>query len=374
MELALYAPGAGYYVRGRSPFGIHGDFYTAEQLQPVFGTLIAQYVAAVARGDGIARGFPRRGTRRGSQARWRLRWPDSATRPWKRSAAGCRRGVSRASCSPTSSSTRCRFVWRCGARRTFREMLVAFDGERFALSKARRAEARRSNTCGVIYADAADGAVVEIHLRCARVARAHRRGASRAAASSSTTATRRASSSAIREGTLMSYHRHAASRGRACRIPATATSPRTSRSPRSRSGADRGLEVRAFREACADLLGAGEARSVRRGARRGATKAKRCRRRLQLKTLLFGMGETFRLCWLEKDVSTNKKGPDHSGPWLKSLTCLQSLCGTPLLTSFSSEQPSSSRALQLSWLRSSSIDSPKHQICDLEKDRSVIHI
>ncbi len=40
MEVALYHPGSGYYRRRRSPFGRDGDFYTATQLQPVFGDLI----------------------------------------------------------------------------------------------------------------------------------------------------------------------------------------------------------------------------------------------------------------------------------------------------------------------------------------------
>src|SRR6185436_11838029 len=41
METALYHPEHGYYRRARDPFGRSGDFYTAEQLQPVFGILIA---------------------------------------------------------------------------------------------------------------------------------------------------------------------------------------------------------------------------------------------------------------------------------------------------------------------------------------------
>ena len=45
MDLALYAPRLGYYVRGQDPFGARGDFYTAEQLQPLFGILIAQFIA-----------------------------------------------------------------------------------------------------------------------------------------------------------------------------------------------------------------------------------------------------------------------------------------------------------------------------------------
>jgi SAM-dependent MidA family methyltransferase len=42
MEAALYEPAHGYYRRqDRDPFGKEGDFFTAEQLQPVFGILIA---------------------------------------------------------------------------------------------------------------------------------------------------------------------------------------------------------------------------------------------------------------------------------------------------------------------------------------------
>jgi SAM-dependent MidA family methyltransferase len=48
MELALYHPQYGYYRRkDRDPFGKRGDFYTASQLQPVFGRLIARAVRAL---------------------------------------------------------------------------------------------------------------------------------------------------------------------------------------------------------------------------------------------------------------------------------------------------------------------------------------
>lgn len=45
MELALYHPSLGYYRRPRDPFGASGDYYTSSQLQPVFGRLIAQKIA-----------------------------------------------------------------------------------------------------------------------------------------------------------------------------------------------------------------------------------------------------------------------------------------------------------------------------------------
>jgi len=45
MELALYHPQYGYYTRkDRDPFGKRGDFFTASQMQPVFGRLIARAV------------------------------------------------------------------------------------------------------------------------------------------------------------------------------------------------------------------------------------------------------------------------------------------------------------------------------------------
>ncbi len=44
MELALYHPSLGYYRRGSDAFGREGDFYTNSQLQPVFGRLVAQQI------------------------------------------------------------------------------------------------------------------------------------------------------------------------------------------------------------------------------------------------------------------------------------------------------------------------------------------
>ena len=53
MELALYHPEFGYYRRGSTDvFGVQGDFYTAGQLQPVWGELLSEFVAQVHRATG----------------------------------------------------------------------------------------------------------------------------------------------------------------------------------------------------------------------------------------------------------------------------------------------------------------------------------
>ena len=47
MNLALYAPGLGYYVAGATKFGAAGDFVTAPELSPLFGRTLALQVAQI---------------------------------------------------------------------------------------------------------------------------------------------------------------------------------------------------------------------------------------------------------------------------------------------------------------------------------------
>lgn len=57
MELALYHPQHGYYRGRHDPFGRDGDFFTNAQLQPVFGRLIAQQLQRWSREPGMPPGF-----------------------------------------------------------------------------------------------------------------------------------------------------------------------------------------------------------------------------------------------------------------------------------------------------------------------------
>lgn len=49
MELALYAPGLGYYSAGAQKFGAAGDFVTAPEISPLFGHCVARQSAQVLR-------------------------------------------------------------------------------------------------------------------------------------------------------------------------------------------------------------------------------------------------------------------------------------------------------------------------------------
>jgi SAM-dependent MidA family methyltransferase len=57
MELALYAPGLGYYSAGARKFGAGGDFVTAPELGPIFATAIAAAVAPALRAVGAGSAF-----------------------------------------------------------------------------------------------------------------------------------------------------------------------------------------------------------------------------------------------------------------------------------------------------------------------------
>ena len=47
MDLALYAPGLGYYAAGAAKFGEAGDFVTAPEMSPLFAAALATQVAAI---------------------------------------------------------------------------------------------------------------------------------------------------------------------------------------------------------------------------------------------------------------------------------------------------------------------------------------
>jgi SAM-dependent MidA family methyltransferase len=53
MQLALYAPGLGYYTAGAAKFAEAGDFTTAPEMSPLFGASLASQVAEVLQREGL---------------------------------------------------------------------------------------------------------------------------------------------------------------------------------------------------------------------------------------------------------------------------------------------------------------------------------
>src|ERR1019366_5104159 len=47
LELALYAPGLGYYTAGARKFGQEGDFITAPELSSLFGRTLARQLVEI---------------------------------------------------------------------------------------------------------------------------------------------------------------------------------------------------------------------------------------------------------------------------------------------------------------------------------------
>ena len=76
MDLALYAPGLGYYSAGGVKLGIAGDFTTAPELSDLFSQCVANQLAQVL-------------AVRGSEARF----VDPGSAAVRRGATGCRAAV-----------------------------------------------------------------------------------------------------------------------------------------------------------------------------------------------------------------------------------------------------------------------------------------
>jgi SAM-dependent MidA family methyltransferase len=115
------------------------------------------------------------------------------------------------------------------------------------------------------------------------------------------------------QGTLMSYRRHCAIAdvlARPGEQDITAHVCFTALEDRARAC---GFRRVAFQSLAQTLLDAGRPDQFA-SVLSDSTPAGSLRRRLQLKTLLYGMGESFRTLLLAKEARADKKGPEDSGP------------------------------------------------------------
>jgi SAM-dependent MidA family methyltransferase len=291
MDLALYAPGLGYYVRDKDPFGAQGDFYTAEQLQPVFGVLIAQFAASLRARMESPADFRviELGAGRGEMAGALAEFSYASVDVLRGALPGRVTGMVFA--NEFFDALPVRLAVRRGGR--FREVLVTVSDGCFRFADGPRCDGHALEYLERFFPDSGDGSVIEIHLRAIewlrRIADALDGWLLIVDYGYTSREFERYS-----EGTLMSYHRHTASTGVlsdpgnrdiTAHVPFTVLEEELRR---------RGFGVERLRTLASFLLKVGEADRFAAALRADGEK-EALMRRMQLKTLLYGMGETFRV-------------------------------------------------------------------------------
>lgn len=290
MEAALYHPELGYYRRARDPFGKAGDFFTAEQIQPVFGILIAARIRQLYRSMGQPPDFTvvELGAGRGEMAPALSEWryiPVEAGGPLPTAKF---RGVVFSNeffdALPVEVS-----LYRGGV---FRQQLVTVEGDRFLWHTGDAVTHEVEHFLRRFFPAPEEGRWYEAGLAALdwleRAAAMLTEGYVFTVDYGYT----RAESIRFPLGTLMGYRRHTArenvlddpgERDITAHVNFTALEER---------GAECGLEKKNFETLARTLLEAGEPDQFASALGRGADEFTR---RMQLKTLLFGMGETFRV-------------------------------------------------------------------------------
>jgi len=290
METALYHPKLGYYTRpGAQPFGSNGDFYTATQVQPVFGRLIAQLARQHGGGLFIDWGA-------GAEA-LRPFLPDYLAIDAHRGAWPERFTAFVFANELFDALPVDVFARRGGA---WIERRVTHNGSRFAWIEEGTPSKEQCEWLER-FGPQEDDVIAEVNLRAPQLLRelASRMDAGHLLAIDYGVTRREL----IRfpEGTLMSYHRHAASddvldspgdRDLTAHVHFDAL-----RSAALAHGFD---EVR-FESLASLLLRAGEEDSF--ASALDAPEPMNSALRMQLKTLLYGMGETFRaVLWRRREA------------------------------------------------------------------------
>lgn len=296
MEHALYHPVHGYYRSGRTVFGREGDFYTAEQLQPVFGILMKQAVHSLWRQMGEPGEFQvvELGAGRGEMAAAFAEF-NYVPVEWGRAAMPDRiRGVIFANEFFDALPLRV-FRWRAGA---YREVLVACEGEHFVWTEGGEPDAANARYLNAFVQPQDDDVLVETCLPALdwleRIAKTLDSGYVIAIDYGYT----RREVVRFPQGTLMAYRRHAASDDVLADPGAIDITAHVNFTALLEHASLLGLECIHWETLGQALLRAGEPDQFE-AALRADTMVEQTRRRLQLKSLLFGMGETFRTLLLK---------------------------------------------------------------------------
>jgi SAM-dependent MidA family methyltransferase len=288
METALYHPEHGYYRRPRDPFGKEGDFYTAEQIQPVFGILMAARIRQLYRAMGEPRDFVvvELGAGRGEMAEafseWRYVPVDIDCGALPAEFRGVVFSNEFFDALPVDVA-----VFRSGA---FRQQCVSFRDGRFAWQENGEVAPDAAEYLRAFFPPPEEGRWYEINLAALRwVDRIA--GALRGYVLTVDYGYTLREAVRFPAGTLMGYRRHSAREDVLAEPGARDITAHVNFTALEEHGARCGLRTETFQTLASTLLAAGEADQF--AAALGPEND--LRRRMQLKTLLFGMGETFRV-------------------------------------------------------------------------------
>ena len=298
MEVALYHPECGYYRRERDPFGKAGDYFTAEQVQPVFGILMAERVRQLYRAMGQPPDFTvvELGAGRGEMAGAFSEWRYVPVEAGRGELPGRFRGVIFA--NEFFDALAVDVAIFLGG--DYREQRVALADGGFAWETGGAAPREVADYLARFGALPEEGRWYEANLAAAawmrRLAKALETGYLLAIDYGYT----RAEAIRFPDGTLMSYRRHRAHPDVLADPGERDITAHVNFTALEEHGAQDGIGKECFETLARTLLRAGEADQFQ-AALAAADEAEARRRRMQLKSLLFGMGETFRVLMQRKN-------------------------------------------------------------------------
>jgi SAM-dependent MidA family methyltransferase len=297
MDAALYHPEHGYYRRRRDPFGILGDFFTAEQVQPVFGILIAARIRQLYEQMGRPVDFTivELGAGRREMAEpfseWRYIPIDVDGGEMPEPFCGVVFANEFLDALPVHAA-----IYEHGA---FRERLVTVRDDRFEWITGEPCSSDVECYLKSYYRAPEEGLLFEANLDAVRWTERISRSLESGFVLTIDYGLTRRESIRFPAGTLMSYRRHTAREDVLADPGERDITAHVNFTALEECGARAGLRTARFETLAQLLLAAGEPDQFAAAIGAGSD-AEQLRRRMQLKTLLFGMGETFRVLLQEK--------------------------------------------------------------------------
>ena len=298
MEVALYHPEHGYYRQARERFGRAGDFYTAEQIQPVFGILMAEHVRRLWEHMGRPDDFTvvELGAGRAEMAEAFAPWRYVPVEIGAGAAPDGIRGVVFANeffdALPVEAA-----VFQHGV---YREQRVGREADRWVWSLGGPVTPEVEDYLRRYYPPPEEGRWYEANLEALRwmerMGGVLREGWMLTIDYGFTVR----EAARFPAGTLMSYRRHTA-RDEVLEDPgARDLTAHVNFTALQEHGAACGLRTERLETLAQTLLASGEPDQFA-AALHGGGPAEETRRSLQLQTLLFEMGETFRVLWQRRE-------------------------------------------------------------------------